>query len=170
MLEEELENEECDEQADVSLVYELLYPELEYSVSVEEEALAQNTALHPVPKSVAADLKSYEEYRMAPFSRHRHGSQVVSTTVSSDQANALRFLGYLKSHHDQTPDLRLLASPDIGRWTEGWLAWLKSEVGLAASTCAVYCNGTLYCTPLHMVALSHEYDSLQVSSASVATR
>ena len=127
----------------VDLAHELIFTELEYSISVEETALVANTALTPVPKRVMAELEAYQSYRMEPFSRHRTGSQVVTTTVESDKSNALRFLGYLKEHHEQVPSIQLFAHASIGQWTQEWMAWLKSELGLKASTLAVYCNGII---------------------------
>ena len=69
--------------------------------------------------------------------------QVVTTTVESDKANALRFLGYLKEHHHQEPSLSLFANPRIGEWTQSWMEWLRTSLGLMASTLAVYCNGVI---------------------------
>ena len=142
VLEEELESEECDEQADVDLAHELLLAELPYDV--DEDAKVSNTALAPVPASVASELAHYEAHRMEPLNRHREGGQVVSTTVESDKGNALRFLGYLKAHHEQSvPSVKLFADLRVGEWTEQWVRWLKGEHQLKASTCAVYINGLI---------------------------
>ena len=142
VLEDELESELCDELADVSLAHELLLAELPYDA--DEDAKVSNTALAPIPASVAAELAQYEAHRMEPFNRHREGGQVVSTTVESDKGNALRFLGYLKAHHEQSaPSVKLFAHPRVGEWCEQWVRWLKGEHQLKASTCAVYINGLI---------------------------
>ena len=144
LLEEELESEECHELADISFAHELLLAQLPYDVEEEDAAKVSNTALNPVPPSVAAELDQYEAHRMEPFNRHREGAQVVTTTVESDKGNALRFLGYLKTHQEQsTPSVKLFAHPRIGEWCEQWVRWLKSEHQLKGSTCAVYVNGVI---------------------------
>ena len=144
VLEDELENEVCDELADVDLAHELVLAELPYDVH-EDNAKVCNTALAPVPASVAAELAQYEAHRMEPFNRHREGGGVVSTTVESDKSNALRFLGYMKAHHAQiAPSVKLFAHPRVGEWCEQWVRWLKGEQHqLKASTCAVYINGLI---------------------------
>ena len=89
LLEEELESEDIDELADFDFATELLLTELPYAALEEDTAKITNSALSPVPSSVAAQLLEYAEYRTAPFNRFREGSAVVSTTVESDKANAL---------------------------------------------------------------------------------
>ena len=89
LLEEQLESEDIDELADFDFATELLLTELPYAALEEDTAKITNSALSPVPSSVAAQLLEYAEYRTAPFNRFREGSAVVSTTVESDKANAL---------------------------------------------------------------------------------
>ena len=146
VLQEELESEECDELAEMDLAHELVLCALPYDACEEDEKKVANSALHPVPPSVEKQLQEYESFRMAPFCRQRTGAQVVTTTVESDKSNALRFLGYLKEHHGQAPRLALFAHTRIGEWTEKWMVWLKDEMGLKASTLAVYCNGVIAVT------------------------
>ena len=89
LLEEELESEDIDELADFDFATELLLTELPYAALEEDTAKITNSALSPVPPSVAAALQEYESFRMSPFNRHREGGAVVSTTIESDKANAL---------------------------------------------------------------------------------
>ena len=67
---------------------------------------------------------------------------VVSTTIESDKANALRWLNHVKIQFDQTPSLKLFANPRVGEWTQHWMENLKG-LGLKASSLAVYSNGII---------------------------
>ena len=144
LIQEELDNEECDEQADFDFATELLLTELPYEAVEADTAKITNSALSPVPPSITAELQEYESFRQSPFNRHREGGAVVSTTTESDKANTLRFLGFLKSHCEQaTPSVKLMASPHVGEWCQRWLEWLKNDHQLKASTLAVYTNGLI---------------------------
>eukprot|EP00966_Prymnesium_polylepis_P076219 1766563-Prymnesium_polylepis.1 len=68
---------------------------------------------------------------------------VVSTTIDSDKANALRWLGYVKTQFGQPPSVKLFASPSVAEWSEAWVTHLKNDLGLKASTLAVYLNGVI---------------------------
>ena len=134
MLEESIE-EEVDEGLDVDLATELLTVSPPYATE-EDDRKDFNVQLSPLPTSLVREMKAFIEYRQSPFQRQRAGAQVVETTVAGDRANALRFLHYIKEHHDQSvPSLKLFASPRVGAWTQAWLAWLKDK-GLMASTLA----------------------------------
>ena len=74
----------------------------------------------------------------------REGAAVVTTTVESDKANCLRFLGFLKSHCEQSaPSVTLLAHARVGEWVQRWLEWLRTEHSLKSSTLAVYTNAII---------------------------
>lgn len=132
----DLELEELD------LATELLLTPPPHAESKEDAQKCSNMALSPVPKAIAEGFQRYHEFRQAPFCRHRTGGQVVSTTVESDQQNALRWLGFVVREHHQRPALELFASPLVSQWTQAWLEKLKS-LGLKASTLATYCNGVI---------------------------
>ena len=68
---------------DIDFATELLLTPLPHAESAECNAKCSNMALKPVPAAVEKQFKDYESYRQAPFSRHRTGAQVVSTTVES---------------------------------------------------------------------------------------
>ena len=144
VLNEELESEDCDELADLDLTHELLLTVLPYAADEEDTRKVSNTALQPVPNSVTAELRLYEEHRMAAFNRHRSGASVVTSTIESDRGNALRFLGFLKRQCEQSaPSLKLFAHARVGEWCQKWLEWLRDEHSLKSSTLAVYTNGVI---------------------------
>jgi hypothetical protein len=139
---EELD-EQCDEQADVDLAVELLTTPPPYAASAEDAQKTSNMQLAPVPPAVEQQLKQYAAYRQQPFNRHRQsGGAVEASTVESDRANALRWLGYVKATHGQPPSLKLFAHERVGAWTEAWVLKLRA-LGCKASTVSVYVNGVI---------------------------
>ena len=85
----------------------------------EDASKTSNMALAPVPAAVEQQLAQYAAYRQQPFNRHRStgAAAVEDTTVESDRANALRWLGYLKAEHGQPPSLRLFAHERVERFS-----------------------------------------------------
>ena len=139
---EELD-EQCDEMADVDLAVELLTTPPPYAASAEDAQKTSNMQLAPVPPAVEQQLKQYAAYRQQPFNRHRaSGGAVEASTVESDRANALRWLGYVKGEHGQPPSLKLFAHERVGEWTEAWVLKLRT-LGCKASTVSVYVNGVI---------------------------
>ena len=150
---EELE-EQCNEHADVDLAVELLEAPLPYDAAPEDAAKTSNMQLAPVPALVEQQWKQYAAYRQQPFNRHRStGAAVEDTTVESDRANALRWLGYLKAEHGQAPSLKLFAHEQVGAWTEAWVLKLRA-LGLKGSTIAVYVNGVISVSAYACAALA----------------
>ena len=143
VLQEALEEDQDTEHLDMDLGTELLMTELPYKATDQCEAKVANLALSPVPASVEKELAEYEAFRNAPFNRFRAGAMVVSTTIDSDKANALRWLGYVKTQFGQPPSVKLFASPSVAEWSEAWVTHLKNDLGLKASTLAVYLNGVI---------------------------
>jgi len=134
----------CDELGEWDLAHELLTAELPYGVDPEDEAKAANTQLSPVPAAVTKELEHFVAYRREEFNAHRTGPVVETTTVSGDQATALRFLKYLKEKEGQEQvSLKLFAHAQVGTWTQRYMTWLRGELGLKSSTIAVYCNAIL---------------------------
>ena len=134
--------DEPEELADIDLATELLMTPLPHAESLECAEKCSNMQLSPVPASVDRQLEAYKAFRQCEFNRHREGTQVVSTTVDGDSANALRWLGYVKQQYKQVPSLCLFANEHVGEWTQSWLEKLRS-LGLKASTLAVYTNGVI---------------------------
>ena len=98
--------------------------------------------LSPVPRPLDDELQQYAAFRSREFCRFRTGGQVVATTVESDRANALRWLGFVCPAYQQRPTLRLFASARVGEWTQAWVEKLRG-LGLKASSLAVYTNGVI---------------------------
>ena len=99
--------------------------------------------LAPVPPALERQLAAYAAYRQQPFNRHRStGAAVEASTVESDRANALRWLGHAKHEHAQAPALELFAHERVGEWTEAWVRKLRA-LGCKASTVAIYVNGVI---------------------------
>lgn len=154
-------DEACDEMADVDLAFEMLTAPLPYDAAPEDASKTSNMALAPVPAAVEQQLAQYAAYRQQPFNRHRStgAAAVEGTTVESDRANALRWLGYLKAEHGQPPSLRLFAHERVGEWTEAWILKLRG-LGLKGSTIAVYVNGVLSVSAFACAALAGEEGEL----------
>ena len=124
---------------------ELLLTPLPHADSAEDAAKCQNMQLAPVPPAVEAELRAYKAFRQSDFNRFREGAPVVSVTVDSDAANALRWLGFVKTQYGAAfgaPSLKLFAHERVGEWTQAWLEKLRA-LGLKASTLAVYTNGVI---------------------------
>ena len=168
LLEEELESEDIDELADFDFATELLLTELPYAALEEDTAKITNSALSPVPSSVAAALQEYAELphvalQPPPRGRRRRehdhrvgqgqraGMRSPRAPGSASQrvtryrpCTPQRFLGFLKSHCEQAqPGVELFAHGRVGEWCQRWLEWLRTEHGLKASTLAVYTHGVL---------------------------
>lgn len=89
-------------------------------------------ALWPVPKRLEDEFARFAQFRSSEFCRFRTGGQVVSSTVESDRANALRWLGFVCPTYEQGATLRLFACARVGEWTQAWLERLRG-LGLKAS-------------------------------------
>ena len=154
-------DEACDEMADVDLAFEMLTAPLPYDAAPEDASKTSNMALAPVPAAVEQQLAQYAAYRQQPFNRHRStgAAAVEDTTVESDRANALRWLGYLKAEHGQPPSLKLFGHERVGEWTEAWILKLRG-LGLKGSTIAVYVNGVLSVSAFACAALVGEEGEL----------
>ena len=75
---------------------------------------------------------------------HHDNLRTARLTARVRHANraALRWLGFVKTQHEQPPSLKLFAHPLVGEWTQAWLEKLRG-LGLKASTLAVYTNGVI---------------------------
>ena len=135
-------DEAPEELADLDLATELLTTPLPHDAE-EDAQKTSNLALHPVPPGVAQALEAYAAHRQQAFNRHRTtGGAVEDITVSSDRANALRWLGFVKAEYAQTPHLKLFAHELVGEWTEAWVRKLRL-LGCKGSTVAVYLTGVI---------------------------
>ena len=134
--------EQADEQADVDLALELLTTPLDREAS-DDARKTSNMQLAPVPPALEHQLEQYRAYRQQPFHRLRaSGGAVEASTVESDRANALRWLGFVKAEHGGAPSLRLFAHARVGEWTEAWVLKLRA-LGCKSSTVSSYVNGVI---------------------------
>jgi hypothetical protein len=142
VLRDQLIEDEDTEQVAIDFALELLLTESPWVEQETETAKCQNMALQPVPRLVQDEFKGFEEFRNSPFNRFRAGAQVVSTTIDSDCANALRWLGFVKAQYSLEPTVKLFGSERVAEFTQAWMEKLRS-LGLKSSTLAVYCNGVI---------------------------
>ena len=144
LLEEEIEEEGVDETLDVDLATEILLVTSAYKDTDGDEAVMANYQLNPVPASLEAQLAGLERFRSQPFNRHRaSGGSVVDITIKADKECCLRFLNFCVQQKHLRPDLKVLASPNISELVESYLNFLRTDLGLKASSLSNYVNSLI---------------------------
>ena len=128
----ELEEESC------HLATELCASFVPLAADKEDDEKAKVWTLPSVPEALKTELDAYTAFRMEPLQRQRLGSCVVDTTVGSDKATTMRFLGWLSAERQITLGLGVFCRAALSQWVEDYLRAL-AEKGLKYSTLANYC-------------------------------
>lgn len=155
VLEDEIEQENpgIEESLAIDLATEILLASGgTYQEDAADAALMANYQLSPIPGPLASQLEGLTSFRSQAFNRHRSsGGAVMDITVKGDREVALRFLNFCVQQKQLPPDLKVLASPNIGQLVEEYLNFLRG-LGLKASSLSNYVNSLIsvssYCLTL----------------------
>ena len=129
VLEEELhdiEEDGCDEHAEVTLLHELV-ADFEPYAEVEEDNL-KVAKLQTLSPALKKELAEWRAFRSSPLNRLRVGTKVAEMTHESEAATVLRFFGWLKEKRAVAePTLRVFRQPDIGAIVEEYGVFLRAR-------------------------------------------
>ena len=89
---EEMDEEGCDEHAEVTLLHELVADFEPFAVIEDDDSKVQK--LQTLSSTLKQELAAWRSFRSSPLNRLRVGTKVTDVTHESEVATVLRFFGW----------------------------------------------------------------------------